>query len=376
MVLPIPDFFILRNNNTVTEILRNYLRSIIIEENFDANFTPSKLELEISSEFPEFWYFNDKLYVSLFWNQLSNVYTSDDFYVDYVDDSKSLGNQFYVLSGIEQNLTLTQVYKGESVSYSNNTILMALQNVASVNGFTLDHNVTSNVYLGTLPDTSQISTVTKKYTSYIDVIRDICNTYGYIGKLSGNYLEVKKLYQPGNIPSNAPIPGLSRLISIQSRNQLNMVAKQYDALYINRTGGNALTLLNLLNPSGISNKTIDLSDEGIYFNYESAYERTVGKLYQDYYKSFSIRLTYYAREYLKAGNYFYLDSFYGNYEGYYITLKVVHRMMHDSWVADVEAFPLKVLNGINLSFRILPISNDLSLPYNYNVSQTIDGYRS
>lgn len=357
MVIPTPGYNLLRNNVNITNQIKKYLLGITVEDIFDANFSPSKLELYVNPNYPYSWAYNDKLFVNLYWNQFPNSFVSDDFYVDYYDDYKNLSNQSYTVSGIEQDLTLSETFKDESIVYNNTTILMALQSVTSARGLTLSQNATSNVYLGTLSSTSQISTVTKKYSSYLDVVRDICDTYGYIGNLSGKNLEVYRLNNPATVTAQIPTPSSNRVLNIQARNQVNIVAKQYNARFIDRSNGNIETILNLVNPSGVSNKIVDLSSEGIYYNRDSAYERTVGRLYQDYYKSFTIKITYFAREYLVAGKYFYLDSYYGSYSGYYIALKVTHKMTNDNWLVDVEAFPMKVLQGINSTFQIYPLAN-------------------
>jgi hypothetical protein len=356
MLYPYVDFILLRNTVNITEDIRKYLLSVTVEENFDSDFTPSKIELNVWAKYPGSWAYNDKLFLSIYWNQIATSFISEDFYVDYYDDNRQLLDQDYVVSGIEQDLKLSETFKTDSITLSNNTILIALNSVATNRGLQLFQNATSGIYLGTFPNTTQVSTVTKKFSSYLEVVRYICNTFGYIGNLSGKKLEVYKLSQPGTITTTTPIPGVSRVLSLRARNQVNVVAKQYNARFIDRANGNVETIINLNNSSGVSNKVIDLSDEGIYYNYETAYERTLGRLYQDYYRSFTISLTVIARDYLHAGKYFFLDADFGSYTGYYIALKVTHKAENGSWIADIDAFPIGVIAGINPTFTLTPIN--------------------
>lgn len=375
--LPIPQVIVYKNNFNIIADIEKYLFGVTLEEIFDSNFTPSKLELYVHPKYPYSWTFNDKLRVLLYWNQFFD-YTlfSAEFYLDYVDDNRTNQDQRYTISGIEQDLKLSETFKKDSITYSNQTILTALNDVGTQRGLTVSQNADSGVYLGTFPDTSQVTTVTKKFSSYLEVVQFICNTYGYIGNLSAKNLQVYKLSQPGSITVDTPVPSINRVISISARNQINQVAYQYKTLFIDRANANTLTTLTLTNPTGISNKVIDMSDEGIYFNVQSASARNLGRMYQDYYASFTIRLTYLAREYLRAGKYIYLDSNYGNYEGYYITLNVTHKMVNNNWVVDVDAFPMRVISGLSPTFQILPIYSTSALESDYGISQIIDGFRN
>lgn len=351
MPLPIPIVTIVRNDVDISNNLRPFLVDVTVEENFDSDFTPSKLELRVSCNYPNNWNYKDKLEVYFKWLQLDGfVYSSNSFYIDYVEESKSRTQQYFNISAIEQDLNLSRVYNENSIVYNNNTITMALNNVATVKGLTLTTNATPNVYLGVCID-GGTTTCQKKYSTYFDVIKDICNTYGYIGKLNGKKLSVFKLSQPANT-SNLKTLELARLINLYNKKQVSSISTSFRARFIDRAAGNVETILNLGNTTNVTSKINNVLTDGVYFNYESALERTTGLKNKEFYDSFSTRFTLVGQgDSVKAGDYFFVPSSYKISQVLYIALKVVHKVSVDSWTTEITGFPMYVLNSVDLNFK-------------------------
>lgn len=369
--LPIPNISVFKNDTDITTALLPFIRSVEIADFFNSDFTPSTLDIEISIKYPGTWSYKDKVSVVIRWVDSATFYQSENFFLDYFNDSRNTSEQYYKISCIENDLTLSEELAANSIVYNTQTILIVLDDIRVKLGLTISQNASPGVYLGTTTTTDK-SHVIASFNSYLEVVKYICNTYGYIGNLSGKSLEVYKLSTPGNITANINTPPIERVFSIASKYTVNNLKKIYGVQYVDRNDS-ALTIrtLQLTNPSAVTNDT-EFLNEGIYYSVESATERAKGQMYRDYYEAFRVNIQLYGKEYLKAGKYLYLTADYGNYEGYYILLKVTHKITAFMWRTELEAFPLNVLAGLQTTFGTIPVYSTSSTVSDFSISQVIN----
>lgn len=369
--LPIPSIDIFKNDINITTALLPYVKNIDVVDFFDSNFTPSTLDIEISTKYPGVFAYKDKISIVLRWIGAVIFYQSENFFLDYFNDSRNSTEQYFKISCIENDLTLSTELLADSVIYNTQTILTVLDDIRVQLGLTISQNASSGVYLGTT-DAANKNQVIAKFNSYLNVVKYICQTYGYIGNLSGKFLEVYKLSTPGNVIANINTPPIETILSISSKYTVNNLKKIYGVQYVDRNDA-ALPIktLQLTNPSAVTNDT-EFLGEGIYYSIESATERARGKMYRDYYDAFRVNIQLYGKEYLKAGKYIYLTADYGNYEGYYILLKVTHKVKPFMWLTEIEAFPLNVLAGLQTTLSTIPIYSSISIVPDFSLSQVIN----
>lgn len=371
--------FDLNGANISTSILQ-HLISITIEDIFDTNFTVSKMSIEVSAKFGGRWEYKDQIKLYLSWStKPSEVLTSNIFYVDYIDDSKQNGNQSYLVNALEADLDLGFTYGGSGkITLTNKTVKGWVGEFANEFGLTLTEAMGSNVVIGTIPipDNYQVgqplpnnNTVSKTFDSKPQVIKWICSTFGYFGNLSGKDLQIYRLESQLGSESDYAVPNFDSILDFQVDSKYTDLYKLYTTVYA-RNNDRVLDIYDLPNSFSVSNKNIDFLDEGAYYNLESGKERAYGVMNQDYLNSFKARIKSVGFPTYKAGKIFYLNETYGGYVGAYRTIKVVHNITANDWMADIEGFPLSLPLRTDTSFKGEFLGTVIIVP-DFNYTQTI-----
>lgn len=356
------ELYLLKNTSNISLTTVKYVLSVVSDEYYDANLTTSKLDITLSNEYTGTWSYNDEIYCKANYYHLNGQFISEKCTLDYVEDSQTKVNQSYTLSCLGENLQLIIDTGSDNYSVSNKTFANFLSEFASFAGVTLSTNVISDIYMGTIADEAQPATspATANYNSRIEALRDSFRKFGYIGSLTKEKLKAFRLSTPTDQPSVNY--NYYRLLSASQRRSVYSVAKTYLVQFVNRTGGNVITTLQLNNPYSIGENTKDLTSEGVYYNYNSAYYRALGEMYNDYYESNKYTFEFMGWYTFKAGDYFNCNVLYSpTYDGLYINLRTTHRIMKKGWITTVEAFKMDILEGLDASFRIYPLDGSYNI---------------
>jgi len=353
--------FFYKNGANISLDLSPYVTEIVSDEFYDSNVTPNKLEWCISAEYPGTWNWNDEIYSRTRYNHdaVNPSFLTETCTVDFLEAQAREGDQTYTISALGENLELLVDEGDNKFNTSNKTMQTFLNEFATFAGVTLSTNVPAGIMLGTVEDA--VTPAIGNYESRIAALRDSFARFGFIGSLTRNTLKAFMLSQPTDTP--VVEYNYYRLISVTKQQSVNTVARYYLATFINRTGGDVITDLNLNNNfTSIGNNTRDLTSEGIYYNYDSAYFRTLGEMYRDLYDSNKYTITFMGLYIFKAGDYFNLPGIFSpTYEGLYINLRTTHRVTKRGWITVIEAFKLSVLEGIVTNFRLYPLDESYNI---------------
>ena len=355
--LYIPEFKVLINTFDVTETIRPYLLSINIDDTFDTEFSVSRLELLFHAKYlrNSSWQYKDKLQVEFWWKPYPTFkYISPVFYVDYIDDLKSSGgNQTYRISALEADPELGFKYSENEIVFNNKTIKNALIEFSALFGLTLAENTLPDIYMGTV-ETNDINNSKISFNSYAEMLKYICNEYGYLGKLEGKNLKIEQINSNFSSGNRFFIWDMPDVIDVSYKSTYNNLYKSYLTDVINRDSGNVLLQL-LLQPemqAQLNNKEVYLDDGKAQYNRITGEAKLYGRMYQDFLSGFEIIINCSALPEFKAGYVFLLNSSYGNKEGYYRCTKVNHRIDANGWISEVTGFPLKMLLQRTATFDI------------------------
>lgn len=376
-----PKYKITINGFDVSSTIAPYLISIDLEDTFDSNFTVSKLELTFHAKYKRSvnWQYKDQLKLELWWLPFPVFkFVSNTFYVDYIEDVKNQGGlQTFRVSALEADPTLGFNYGAGEITLSNITTKQAVLDFKNKFGLTLTENMTSDVYMGVVRNvtdttsSADLNTVKASFDSYADMLKYICNTFGYFGNISGKNLQIILGESTYSENSRFTVWSFEEVYSFEVKQTYNNISKQYNCFYVNHPTNNDL-IQKYLQPQmqeQLNNKTKNLEINDAYYNSATADERLYGEMYREFYDGFETRIECSAQPEFKAGNVFLLDSTYGNHEGLYRCTRVRHRVDSNGWNAEVIGFPIAVLKSVTATFDVgyvgryqnPPASNTISL---------------
>lgn len=362
-----PKFQILINGFDVSATIEPYLISINIEEVFDNSFTPTKLELIFHSKYTRSsaWQYKDMISVKLWWEPYpSFFYQSPTFYVDYIDDYKDSNGQTFRVSAMAADPTLGFNYGVGEITYTNTAITTAVSNFATLFGLTLNQNLASGVTIGTIKDINNTTTppnvnlCTAEFDSYADMLKYICETYGYFGDLRGKSLRLFGIETAATSTSRFYVWDLNELFSFNAKQTFTPLYKEYQCIYVERPANTyALGTSQPLSTGQLNNKINKLDLNEAYNNVASATRRLSAEILKDYVSGFEVVLTMSALPEFSAGNVFLLDADYGNHRGFYRCTKCVHRVDAGGWVAEVTGYPIAKPEEAFASFTVGYLGN-------------------
>ena len=347
-----PQFKLLLNGFDITAAIKPFLLSVTLEDSFDTSFTQSKIDLVIHSGYARAssnWAYKDTLQIEIWWSTSpTNKFISSTFYVDYIEDAKAGGgNQTYRVSGLEANLDLGFSYGFDDISYVNTTALSAVTNFANTFNLSLATNIPNDVYLGTIaPEEDPANTFfLKKFASYAELLKYICNTFSYLGNLSGTNLTLIAINTPYTDADRFFVQDLDRCFDFNSKQTFNPLSKEYSSLFVDRNSNDeiveAVYTPNLSN--AINNKIQNINE--VYYNFPTVTQVLVGKMYKAFLGGFETTIKVSATPEVKAGQMFLLNATFGNHEGYYRCTKVTHNLSNGIWNTELTGFPIKKLDS-------------------------------
>jgi hypothetical protein len=349
------------NGLNITTSVLPYIIDINIEDIFDTSFTPSKLSIKISSAYNGRWFYRDQLKVYVSWStKPTEILETNTFYLDYIDDNKDSGIPYYTINAIEADPNIGFLYgSGGEITLTNKTVKGYVSEFATTFGLTVTESMGSNVIIGTIPIASNYTigtplpgaaTVTKKFSDRPEILKYICNTYGYFGNISGTKLQIFRLETGLTVESDFTVPSLDAINSFQVESRYSNLYRTYTSFFARNTD-DILDLYDLNNSFGVNTKKIDYFNEGAYWNSESGVERAIGAMYIDYLQSFRTKIECDGFPGFKSGRRFVLGESYTQYSGVYRCLRVNHRLSSQGWKCSLEAFPLDRINATDSSFR-------------------------
>jgi hypothetical protein len=356
-----PEFKLAINGFDVTATITPHLISISLEDAFDTDFTVSKLDLTFHANYRRSlnWQFRDQLKLELWWKPfpLFKLVTGT-FYVDYIEDIKATdGLQTFRVSALEADLTIGFTYGVNEITLTNKTTKQAVADFASLFSLTLSENMTANVYLGIIENAAtnpNKTTVTAKYSSYAEMLKDICVNFGYFGNLAGKNLQIYQINSDFSNSTRFFLWAFQDIWSFEVKQSYTNLFKRYNTNYINNpTNTNWIQLF--LEPqmsAQLNSKISNINSADGYFNRDSAAERLYGAMYGDFLKGFECVINCSGMPEFKAGNIFLLDSTYGSHEGYYRCTRVRHVIDAGGWNSEITGFPLGILQTTNASFKV------------------------
>ena len=355
------DFQLLINSFDVTEAIKPYLLSIVLEDNFDTNFTTSKLELSIHSSYrrSSSWAYKDTIVLKLWWRVLPDAkYTSSVFYVDYVEVRKEAGgNQIFLISALEADLNLGFTFGGSDVSYVNISIRDAFRDF--INRFNLNFTTTipETTYLGTVPKDETVTTSTiflAKYDNYPEFVKSVTNDFSYLSNLSGLNLSLISINSSFGANDRFFVWDLEEVFSFNYKQTFNNIPKKFQCNFVDRDDNNKVKEI-VLTPSmeaELNNKEIRINDNEAYYNIETASEILYGAMNKAFLDGFEVNISLSGLPTFKAGEVFLLNASYGVHEGYYRCTKIVHRVDSGGWITEITGFPIKKLAATVAKFEI------------------------
>lgn len=346
------QFQLFLNGFDITNAIKPFLLSITLEDSFDTNFTQSKIDLVIHSGYQRAssnWKYKDTLKIDIWWKTSpSNKFISSVFYIDYIENTKSGGgNQTYRVSGLEANLDLGFSYGFDDISYINTTALNAVTNFSNTFGLSLTNNIPSDVYLGSIePGDDPTSTFfLQNFTSYAELLRYICNTFSFLGNLSGDSLTLIAINTTYTDSDRFFVDDLDQCLDFNSKQTFNPLSKEYSSLFVNRDNSNTITEAAFTPKlaSTLNNKIQNTNE--VYYNLATVTQVLVGKMYKAFLQGFEATVKVSASPNAKAGQMFLLNASYGNHEGYYRCTKVLHQLTNGVWTTELKGFPIKKLDS-------------------------------
>lgn len=364
-----PRFEIKINGFDISKTIAPYLVSITIEEVFNTSFTPTKLELIFHSKYTRStaWQYKDTITVKLWWEPLILfVYQSPTFYVDYIDDIKNGGgDQLFRVSALAADPSLGFTYGFNQLTYTNTTISTAVTNFASAFGLTLVQNFASNVYLGTIKDINNINPPDVNlcrisFNSYADMLKYICDTYGYYGDLRGTTL---RMFDIGTAVSDVTrfyIWDFGEIFGFNAKQSYTQLYKEYNIFYINRDNANAYSIaLSRPTPyTQLNNKVDNIDFNDAYNNIESATRRLRARILQDYLEGFEVTINSSGLPEFTAGNVFLLNPDYGSHAGFYRCTKCIHRVDgSNGWISELTGYPISKVSADFATFTVAYLGN-------------------
>lgn len=341
-----PEFEVLINGFNVSNTIKPHLISISIEEVFNTSFAPTKLEMIFHAKYirSSSWRYKDTVRVRLWWKESPLfLYESPTFYVDYIDDIKDNAQTFRV-SALAADPTLGFNYGVEEIKYTNTTIQTAITNFGSLFGLTVSQNLASNVFLGTIKNvfsspTPSFTSVFADFESYADMLKYICETYGYYGDLRGRNLRLLAVESAFTNNPRFLVPPLDEVNSFDAKQSYTPLYKQYNLYY---TSGSSL-LGGFVQPpmaAQLNEKQLNIDYADAYFGVNSASRRLLAEFYQDLIEGFEVTVNVSAQPEFRAGDIFLLDANYGLHEGFYRCTRCIHRVDGNGWVTEISGFPL------------------------------------
>lgn len=365
------------------QILPHILR-IVIEDIFDNSGTVSKLEIEISSKFNTKalgfdWEYRDILRLEIGWTTNTTVYmTTNAYYLDFISDNRSQGRQTYTLNMLDADLSLGFTYGGKII-INDKTTKQLLTEIKDLFNLQLTENITDNVYVGTIPIPNDYTggaipgsaSVSKEFKSYAEAMIWIASTYGYFLNISGTNLTVVKIQSTTSFETDFAVPRYSDILDFSYTARYTDFYKTYQAAF-SEDSGRHLVIMQVTNSFNIANKNITLQDEGAYYNRTSGQERAYGRMYADYIRNFKVNIKTVGDIYIEAGKKFYLGDTYGQYAGFYRTLRVIHEITHDKWISNIEALPLNIFTKTSTAFISKYLGSTTNV-VDITVTQTISG---
>jgi hypothetical protein len=378
-----PKFQIFINGFDVSVTIEPYLISINIEETFDTSFSPTKLELIFHAKYTRSsrWQYKDTITVKLWWEPFPLFfYQSPTFYVDYIDDSKEAGGlQTFRVSAMAADPNLGFGYGANELSFTNTSIVTAVNSFATVFGLTLFQNLATNVTLGTIKDITNttdppdLNICTIDFTSYADMLKYICETYGYFGDLRGTTLRLFAIETAVTDTSRFFVWDLNELFSFNAKQTFTQLYKEYQCFYVERPANTfALGSTQPLSQAQLNNRTNKIDFNDAYNNVTSATRRLYAELLKNYLNGFEVVLSLSGLPEFTAGNVFLLDADYGNHRGYYRCTKCIHKVDGSGWISELTGYPIAKPEEAFASFtvgylgqtNIPPASNTLTVSTN------------
>lgn len=350
-----PAFEIKINGFDVSNAISPYLISINIEEVFNTSFAPTKLELVFHASYVRYspWKYKDLVKVKLWWEPFPQFfYESPTFYVDYIDDTKSGGgNQTFRVSALAADPELGFSYGVGQISYINTTIRTAITNFANNFGLNVFENLASNVFLGTINDINNVNdppdvnSCKIEFQSYADMLKYICNTYGYYGDLRGTNLRLIDISTNATNTSRFFVWDFNDIFDFNAKQSFNPLYKQYNVYYVDRDNNNAYAI-GFGRPGPyleLNNKEENIDFNSAYYNVQSATRRVTAKMLQDYLEGFEVTITLSGLPEFTAGNTFLLNPDYGNHAGFYRCTRCRHIIDGErGWVSELTGYPIDV----------------------------------
>lgn len=383
-----PEFLLTINGFNVTATVKPYLISIELEDVFDTNFTVSKLDLTFHASYKRSsnWQYKDRLKLELWWLPYPTFkLISNTFYVDYIEDIKSSGGlQTFKVSALEADPELGFTYAAKQIKLTNKTTKQAVADFATLFGLTVSENMANDVYLGLIKDAGNPSTVKTTveatYESYAEMLKDICNKFGYFGNLSGKNLQIYQINSAFSNSSRFFVWTLQDVFDFQVKQTYNNLYKRYQTNYINNpTNTNWVSLfLDPVMSAQLNGKINIIDSQDAYYNRATASDRLYGLMYSDYLKGFECSITCSGMPEFKAGNIFLLDASYGQHEGYYRCTRARHRIDAGGWISELSGFPLDIIEYTSATFKAGYTGRNYNPPASKNIeaSQSIRGTTS
>lgn len=382
-----PEFEVLLNGFNISNTIKPYLISINIEEVFNTSFAPTKLEMIFHSKYTRSsaWKYKDTIKVKLWWKPFPLFfYESPTFYVDYIDDIKDgSGGQLYRVSALAADPSLGFRYGVNEISYTNTTILTAVNNFASLFGLSVSQNLASNVFLGTINDINNVTDPPNvnlcqiDFNSYADMLKYICDTYGYYGDIRGTTLRIFDIGTAVTDTSRFFVWDLNEIFSFNAKQSYTPLYREYNVFYIDRDDADAYAIgqSRPLPYLELNNKVENIDFDSAYNNVQSASRRLTARILQDYLSGFEVTLSMSALPEFTAGNVFLLNNDYGNHAGFYRCTRCVHRVDGNGWTSELTGYPINKPLSNFATFTVGYLGNTTipteTLTVNTNLSGTL-----
>jgi hypothetical protein len=372
-----PSYKITINNFDVSSTIAPYLISINIEEIFSTTFEPTKLELIFHSKYTRSssWKYKDLIKVELWWQPFPLFkYISPTFYVDYVDDIKGVQGQLFRISALSADPNLGFNYGVDSLNFTNKTIFSAVNDFATEFNLSLSQNLSANIYMGQLDLTPPYTDVSISFDSYADMLRYICNTFGYYGDIRGTELRLFKINTTFSSSSRFFVWELERISSLQYKQTYTDLYKEYKTKFIDRPS-DVLTI-GTFTPdmsSELNNKIQNIDFDKAWYNSATAAERLQAEIDGDFLSGFELTIQCSALPEFTAGNVFLLDSSYGANSGFYRCTKCVHTVDAGGWNAEIVGFPVTILESTSATFTVGYFGRDTIPSDSITITQNLEG---
>jgi hypothetical protein len=354
-----------------TSTLINYLISIEMTSEFSCYLKPSQLKLVFASNVVYTFSVNDRIRLTLRWQDEGSTYTSPFYYVDNIDDNLSSGSYTFDINAIEHypqfSVELYDVpstpewsFQASANARVGNILIRVCSdlNIPQANctfptfGYATWQQNNINLGIRNRPEDINVTFQTK---SPIQSIENINKALGCVAKIEGNSRIIMYRIRDTNLlPLAFTQDYIKSCLSLQFNPRLDNVAKSYGSWYVTSQssgGGTAQWTLALqkdavlINAANNKTKLLNSQDRGVYDDGGSAAWINFGAGEVDYLEALNYRMSFVGDPRIEAGKRFRLGSIFGRYSGDYYILRSVHKLSSGSWIVDIDAMPIPVVSS-------------------------------